>query len=115
MLVLIQYKGWVPQTFVSSRSDRAKKQAARPEDFMDEEDLQDLKDSRNLVDVTEEMDFLGGTQAELRGNADEDIDKEFVANFLLVRNLKFMLAVPLLAHSKHHYYLLPRIPKGPEY
>lgn len=36
---------------------------------MDEEDLQDLKDSRNIVDTTEEMDFLGGTQAAL---ADED-------------------------------------------
>jgi hypothetical protein len=82
---------------------------------MDEEDLQDLKDSRNLVDVTEEMDFLGGTQAELRGKADEDIDKELVANFLLVKNLNFMPAVPLLAHSKHHYYLLPKIQSGPEY
>jgi len=76
---------------------------------MDEEDLQDLKDSRNLVDATEEMDFLGGTQAELRGNADEDTDKEFVAIFLLVRNLNFMPAVPLLAHSKHHYCPPPRI------
>ena len=114
--LLIQYKGWAPQTFVSSRSDRAKKQAARPEDFMDEEDLQDLKDSRNLVDVTEEMDFLGGTQAELRGNADEDIDKELVANSLLVTlNLNFMPAVTLLAHLKHHYCLLPRIQWGPEY
>jgi len=82
---------------------------------MDEEDLQDLKDSRNLVDVTEEMDFLGGTQAELHGNADEDTDKELVANSLLVTNLNFMPAVPLLAHLKLHYCLLPRIQWGPEY
>ena len=33
------YIGWTPSTFVSSRSDRARQQAARPEDFMDEEDL----------------------------------------------------------------------------
>jgi hypothetical protein len=39
-----------------------KKQAARPEDFMDDEDLQDNKDSRNLVDNTEEMYFMGGAQ-----------------------------------------------------
>ncbi|KAF5316646.1 hypothetical protein D9619_006245 [Psilocybe cf. subviscida] len=64
-------EGWTPATFTSSRNDRAKKAAYRPEDFMDEEDLQDLKDSRNIVDTTEEMDFLGGTQAAL---ADEDKD-----------------------------------------
>ncbi|KAF8159383.1 hypothetical protein B0H34DRAFT_654370 [Crassisporium funariophilum] len=65
-------EGWAPQTFVSSRSDRAKQKSVRPEDFMDEEDLQDLKDSRNLVDTTEEMDFLGGTQKELQGKNDVD-------------------------------------------
>ncbi|KDR80804.1 hypothetical protein GALMADRAFT_135911 [Galerina marginata CBS 339.88] len=65
-------EGWAPATFVSSRNERAKKAAARPEDFMDEEDLQDLKDSRNIVDTTEEMDFLGGTQAELHGKTEED-------------------------------------------
>ena len=63
--------GWAPSTFVSSRTERAKKQAARPEDFMDEEDLQDIKDSRNLVDTTEEMDLSGGTKM-------EGIDDEFV-------------------------------------
>lgn len=30
---------------------------------MDEEDLQELKDSRVLVDTTEEMDFSGGNKA----------------------------------------------------
>ncbi len=43
----------------------------RPEDYMDEEDIQDLKDSRTIVDTTEEMDFLGGTQAELFGKSDD--------------------------------------------
>ena len=42
---------------------------------MDEEDIQDLKDSRTIVDTTEEMDFLGGTQAELFGKSD-DSNKE---------------------------------------
>lgn len=71
--------GWAPKSFVSSRGDRAKKAEARPEDFMDEEDLQDLKDNRNIIDTTEEMDFLGGTQAELLGKDDEeDSNKEYV-------------------------------------
>ncbi|KAF8972792.1 hypothetical protein BDZ97DRAFT_2004154 [Flammula alnicola] len=65
-------EGWIPATFTSSRNDRAKKPAFRPEDFMDEEDLQDLKDSRNLVDTTEEMDFLDRTQAERHGKVDAD-------------------------------------------
>ncbi|KAH9951091.1 hypothetical protein B0H21DRAFT_705771 [Amylocystis lapponica] len=58
-------EGWAPSTFVSSRSERAKQKAARPEDFMDEEDLAELQESRKLVDEHEEMDF-GGTEAELR-------------------------------------------------
>ena len=52
--------GWTPSTFVSSRSDRAKQKIARPEDFMDEEDLQELRDSRNLIDNADEMDLTGG-------------------------------------------------------
>ena len=45
-------EGWIPSAFVSSRELRQKdKQAAssqRPEDFMDEEDLQDAADKENL-------------------------------------------------------------------
>jgi G patch domain-containing protein 1 len=36
---------------------------ARPEDYMDEEDLQDLKDSRILVDTADEMDLTAGGQS----------------------------------------------------
>jgi len=70
-------EGWAPSTFVSSRSERAQAKAARPEDFMDEEDLAELQDSRKLVDENEEMDF-GGTEAELRrrGGAGADIGVE---------------------------------------
>lgn len=65
--------GWTPSTFVSSRSDRVKQKGSRPEDFMDEEDLAELKEGRNLVDTNDEMDLLGGTQAELgrRGGVEE--------------------------------------------
>lgn len=48
---------------MSSRGDRAKQKATRPEDFMDDEDIQDLKDSRTLIDTTEEMDLTGGSKA----------------------------------------------------
>ncbi|THH28376.1 hypothetical protein EUX98_g5824 [Antrodiella citrinella] len=74
-------EGWTPQTFVSSRADRAKKQAARPEDFMDEEDMAELAESRKLVDETEEMD-LGSTAAELKkrqGEVGEDEDDSISA------------------------------------
>ena len=50
---------------MSSRNDRAKKKQARPEDFMDEEDIAELQEGRQLVDENEEMD-LGSTEAELR-------------------------------------------------
>ncbi|CDO68796.1 hypothetical protein BN946_scf184805.g5 [Trametes cinnabarina] len=58
-------EGWTPSTFVSSRSDRAKKKVARPEDFMDEEDLAEIRENRKLVDEHEEMEF-GSIAAEKR-------------------------------------------------
>lgn len=48
--------GWAPSTFKSSRTERAKAKAARPEDFMDEEDMSEFRDSQKLVDTTDEMD-----------------------------------------------------------
>ncbi|KAK0466836.1 uncharacterized protein EV420DRAFT_1617123 [Desarmillaria tabescens] len=75
-------EGWVPSTFVSSRNERAKQKAARPEDFMDEEDLQELKDSRNLVDTTDEMDFMGGTQAEKQRKENADVENDSIASIL---------------------------------
>ena len=43
---------------MSSRSARAKpaQKGARPEDFMDEEDLAEMRESQILVDVNDEMD-----------------------------------------------------------
>ncbi|KAJ4474861.1 hypothetical protein J3R30DRAFT_3337189 [Lentinula aciculospora] len=65
-------EGWTPQTFISSRSDRTKKKVAKPEDFMDEEDMQDIRDSRKIVDTTDEMDLTTGRQPE--GQDDPDVD-----------------------------------------
>ena len=39
---------------------------------MDEEDLAEMRDSQKLVDTAEQMDILGGTEAELRSRAGED-------------------------------------------
>jgi G patch domain-containing protein 1 len=45
-------EGWTPKTFVSSRSnrnkDQPKEQVQRPEDFMDDEDMADAAESRQL-------------------------------------------------------------------
>lgn len=60
---------------------------------MDEEDLQDLKDNMKVVDTTEEMDLLGGTQAALRGRAEDDTDKEYVAFFPNLPATKFCILV----------------------
>jgi G patch domain-containing protein 1 len=42
---------------------------------MDEEDLQELRDSRTIVDTTEEMDLTAGTKGELQRRTDTE-DKE---------------------------------------
>ncbi|KAG7445117.1 DUF1604-domain-containing protein [Guyanagaster necrorhizus] len=75
-------EGWVPSTFVSSRNDRAKQKTTRPEDFMDEEDLQELKDNRNIIDTTDEMDFMGGTQAEKQRREGADAENDSIASVL---------------------------------
>ncbi|TFK48436.1 hypothetical protein OE88DRAFT_524979 [Heliocybe sulcata] len=73
-------EGWAPSTFVSSRSDRAKQKQARPEDFMDDEDLREIRESRKLVDENEEMDLVGGTQAELKRRAGAgEVEKDSIA------------------------------------
>nr|VWP02234.1 Extracellular lipase (EC [Ganoderma boninense] len=74
-------EGWTPATFVSSRNDRAKKKAARPEDFMDEEDLAEFRESQKLVDEHEEMDF-GGTAAEKGKQAGVADDQDPIASVL---------------------------------
>lgn len=62
--------GWAPSTFKSSRAARAStSKVARPEDYMDEEDLEELRNSKTIVDQTDEMDLLGGTQGELSRRA----------------------------------------------
>ncbi|KAG1747898.1 uncharacterized protein EDB91DRAFT_1115387 [Suillus paluster] len=75
-------EGWTPSTFVSSRSERAnhKNRASRPEDFMDEEDLTDMRADQKLVDEHEQMDLLGGTQAEMskRGDGADDGEKDAI-------------------------------------
>lgn len=58
--------GWTPSTFVSSRSNRATKKEARLEDFMDEEDLEEMRASQKLVDASEP-----GAFPSLAADADE--------------------------------------------
>ncbi|KAJ3149534.1 hypothetical protein HDU86_006939 [Geranomyces michiganensis] len=58
-------EGWTPSQFVSSRSARFNaKDAARPEDFMDEEDLEAASETRQIA-ATDEYDILGGTAKEI--------------------------------------------------
>ncbi|WWC73506.1 uncharacterized protein I206_107477 [Kwoniella pini CBS 10737] len=62
-------EGWTPSTFKSSRSNRANK-VQRAEDFMDEEDLQHLKDDRQLENTsTFKNDGFGATKEELGGKS----------------------------------------------
>ncbi|KAI0050988.1 hypothetical protein FA95DRAFT_1631093 [Auriscalpium vulgare] len=67
-------EGWTPSTFKSSRGERNKAANARPEDFMDEEDLAELRETQLMGSVKQQRDILGGTQAELaaRGATEED-------------------------------------------
>ncbi|KAI6013557.1 hypothetical protein EDC04DRAFT_2954842 [Pisolithus marmoratus] len=77
-------EGWTPSAFTSSRTDRAKARAARPEDFMDEEDLAELHADQKLVSEHDEMDIVGGTIADReRKDRLEEMDREFVVILLM--------------------------------
>ncbi|KAI0305795.1 hypothetical protein B0F90DRAFT_1872703 [Multifurca ochricompacta] len=71
-------EGWTPSTFISSRSDRAKQKLSRPEDYMDEEDLAELRESQIMAGVKEqqERDAFGSTQSEpTQGDSEQDIQR----------------------------------------
>lgn len=67
--------GWAPSTFVSSRNDRAKAKVAKPEDYMDEEDLQEMKE-RMLV--SGEQGNLAGAGPSAAQEGAEGFDNECV-------------------------------------
>ncbi|KAI8078909.1 uncharacterized protein BX664DRAFT_343048 [Halteromyces radiatus] len=64
-------EGWTPSQFVSSRTSRREQQTQRVEDYMDEEDLQELATSKRLV-ATEEFDTLGSTEKEMSRRRQEE-------------------------------------------
>jgi hypothetical protein len=68
---------------------------------MDEEDLQEIKDSRNVVDTTEEMDLT-----ESRGENFEESEKECVVLTVILRPSKYINTVLLRQPLKRHFYLL---------
>ncbi|KAI7904699.1 uncharacterized protein BX663DRAFT_503219 [Cokeromyces recurvatus] len=77
-------EGWEPTNYVSSRNARNERKQAKPEDFMDEEDLQDMANARKLV-TTEKFDILGGTERELaarRQHQKEEEERGGALNFL---------------------------------
>ncbi|KAI9862822.1 MAG: hypothetical protein M1824_000952 [Vezdaea acicularis] len=63
-------EGWTPSTFISSKKNRQKKDKEathqRPEDFMDEEDLQEAVEELENTDI---YASLGSTEEELRRKA----------------------------------------------
>ncbi|XP_052372528.1 G patch domain-containing protein 1 [Oncorhynchus keta] len=59
--------GWTPATFVSSRQQKAGRQNARPEDFMDEEDLGDHGIAPRQITTT--ADFASGRKDVIRDKA----------------------------------------------
>ncbi|KAF8677324.1 hypothetical protein RHS04_06009 [Rhizoctonia solani] len=56
-------EGWAPSTFKSSRNARASHKGSRPEDFMDEEDLAEMRDSQQLVDTSESTELTPRIQS----------------------------------------------------
>ncbi|KAJ8407905.1 hypothetical protein AAFF_G00269490 [Aldrovandia affinis] len=60
-------EGWAPSTFLSSRKQKAEKQMARPEDFMDEEDLGEHGIAPREITTTD--DFASGRRDQIRDKA----------------------------------------------
>ncbi|KAI4876812.1 hypothetical protein NFI96_013201 [Prochilodus magdalenae] len=60
-------EGWTPSTFVSSRQQKADRQSARPEDFMDEEDFGEHGIAPREITTTD--DFASGRPDRIRDQA----------------------------------------------
>ncbi|XP_076855313.1 G patch domain-containing protein 1 [Brachyhypopomus gauderio] len=60
-------EGWTPSTFVSSRQQKADKHAARPEDFMDDEDFGEHGIAPREITTTEE--FASGRPDQIKDKA----------------------------------------------
>uniref|UniRef100_A0A8C2AL22 G patch domain containing 1 n=1 Tax=Cyprinus carpio TaxID=7962 RepID=A0A8C2AL22_CYPCA len=60
-------EGWTPSTFVSSRQQKAERQNARPEDFMDEEDFSEHGIAPREIVTTE--DFASERKDQLKDKA----------------------------------------------
>ncbi|KAF9779277.1 hypothetical protein BJ322DRAFT_1172484 [Thelephora terrestris] len=80
-------EGWTPSTFKSSRTDRAKQKALRPEDFMDEEDKAELRDSQTLVPQNEEVDIAGKYAGDLASRSLEGDDEQDSVSLALEKAL----------------------------
>ncbi|KAH9066795.1 hypothetical protein EDB87DRAFT_1588266 [Lactarius vividus] len=70
-------EGWTPSTFVSSRAERAKQKASRPEDYMDEEDLAELRENQIMAGVKQQQEqqqgVFGVAQPEpAQGDSEQD-------------------------------------------
>lgn len=66
---------------------------------MDEEDLQELKDSRNLVDTTDEMDLMGGTKAELQQRGAEESEREYACSVIVKVSAGSLTFTPKLSFN----------------
>jgi Protein of unknown function (DUF1604) len=109
--------GWTPSTFISSRSDRAKQRAARPEDFMDEEDINELKERQGILDATDEMDLSGTAKLNRLQGADE-LESECVQTY----NIHWLMTdmhtsihpypAPSPQHWKHRFSHHRKIPSA---
>lgn len=56
--------GWTPATFKSSRAERSKAASARPEDFMDAEDLAEAGEAKK-IEMNHNFSSLGSTENQL--------------------------------------------------
>ncbi|TIC59614.1 CNH-domain-containing protein [Wallemia mellicola] len=65
-------EGWTPSTWQSSRSGNTGKRA-RPEDFMDEEDLEALKEAR-VLETRPDYDLLAGSASDNKRQRVDDND-----------------------------------------
>lgn len=79
---------------------------------MDEEDLQELRESRTIVDTTQEMDLTGGTAAEMakrQGGDDSEQAYVFRLNLYIFAFILFILLLVLLSIPYNQPFFRPQL------
>ncbi|KAI9140593.1 hypothetical protein BKA69DRAFT_1078742 [Paraphysoderma sedebokerense] len=75
-------EGWTPSTFVSSRSSRKEQTQLRPEDFMDEEDLEEIRNEKQTTATSTFSLFTSAPESQIGIGTEPAVGDGYLSNLV---------------------------------